>query len=99
MWSEAPGIYVTYDYDDAISFHGHAIARQISVVENGDKLLQIRVNKLEDAGTIDPSIFQPTPEIFAQCPSSSLSAPVCLSIQFQPDPNVLSARCRLVIVH
>ncbi len=99
MWSEAPGIYVTYDYDDAISFHGHAIARQISVVENGDTLLQIRVNKLEDAGTIDPSIFQPTPEMLAQGPSFTLSAPGRFPIRVQPDPNVLVGSIQPVIVH
>ena len=60
IYSEAPGIYVTYDYNDALQFHGRVLARQISVVEGGAQVLQIRVDSIQDPGPPDPSSFTPT---------------------------------------
>jgi hypothetical protein len=59
-WSAAPGIYVNYDYSDAIQFHGRTLARQITVVEGNKPLLQIHIDSLKDADNLDPRIFEPT---------------------------------------
>lgn len=63
MWSEAPGIYAIYDYSGAADFHGHLLPRQISVFEEGRLAATIRVESLEDASDLDPSLFKPTPQM------------------------------------
>jgi hypothetical protein len=63
MWSEAPGIYAVYDYSGAADFHGHLLPHQISVFEEGRLTLEIHVESLADASSIDPSLLQPTPEM------------------------------------
>jgi hypothetical protein len=68
IYSEAPGIYTVYDYDDAMHFHGRTLARQISILESGDTVLQIHVDSLEDAGAADPALFTPTKQMLAQGP-------------------------------
>ena len=62
-WSEAPGIYAVYDYSGAADFHGHLLPRQISVFQEGRPLMEIRVDSLEDAPTLDPALFKPTDEM------------------------------------
>ena len=62
-WSAAPGIYVNYDYSDAIQFHGRTLARQITVVEGNKPVLQIHIDSLKDADNLDPRIFEPTREM------------------------------------
>ena len=66
IYSEAPGIYTVYDYADALHFHGRTLARDISIVESGDTVLQIHVESLEDAGAPDPALFTPTKEMLAR---------------------------------
>jgi len=68
IYSEAPGIYTIYDYDNALHFHGRSLARQISIVESGDTVLQIHVESLEDVGAADPSLFTPSKEMLARGP-------------------------------
>jgi hypothetical protein len=63
MWSEAPGIYAIYDYSGAADFHGHLLPHQISVFEEGRLALEVRVESIADSPSLDPSLFQPTPEM------------------------------------
>lgn len=72
VWSEAPGIYVTYDYNDPIEFHGRKLARQITFVEDGKTVLEAHVDSLQEPGDVDPNSLQPTAEML---PSYILSAP------------------------
>ena len=58
--SEAPGIYATYDYANAFQFHGRTVPRQITIVEGGTTVLQIRVESITEAGHADPDQFVPT---------------------------------------
>ena len=74
-WSAAPGIYVNYDYSDAIQFHGRTVARQIRVVERNSPVLQIHIDSLQDAGELDPRIFAPTREMTLAGPAFTLSYP------------------------
>jgi hypothetical protein len=68
IYSEAPGIYTVYDYDDALHFHDRVLARQISIMESGDTVLQIHVDSVEDAGVPDPAWFTPTKEMLSRGP-------------------------------
>jgi hypothetical protein len=74
-WSAAPGIYVNYDYSDAIQFHGRTLARQITVVEGNSPVLQIHIDSLKDADNLDPVIFQPTREMTGAGPAFALGYP------------------------
>ena len=74
-WSAAPGIYVNYDYSDAIQFHGRTLARQITVVEGNKPVLQIHIDSLQDADNLDPVIFQPTREMSGAGPAFALGYP------------------------
>jgi hypothetical protein len=58
-YSIAPGLYNVYDYGNAVQFHGHTVARQFSIVENGSTVVQAQVESLSDLGAVDASAFTP----------------------------------------
>jgi hypothetical protein len=98
VYSDAPGIYTVYDYNDALHFHGHTLARQISIVQSGDTVLQIRVESLEDAGAPDPALFAPTKQMLAQGPGIVLMAVVRIPAGAAP-PVGHTGKIQAVIVH
>jgi hypothetical protein len=96
MWSEAPGIYVTYDYDSALEFHGRTLPREITVIEGYDTVLQIHVDSIEDARDVDPATLSPTQEM---SPSFTLSGPYRFPMRVDPQGGTSSSLIRPVIVH
>lgn len=68
--SDAPGIYVVYDYTGAVNFHGHTVARQISIFEGGKEVLEAHVDQLTDAGNIASGLLTPNPICSGMVPSS-----------------------------
>jgi len=99
MWSEAPGIYVVYDYAGAANFHGHTLPRQISIFEDGRLAVQVRVESLEDAATIDPDLFKPTPEMVDAGGSFTLASPNRFPMRVDPSDGPSSTLFQPVIVH
>lgn len=99
MWSEAPGIYAIYDYTGAAEFHGHTFARQISIFEDGRLAVQVRVESLEDAPNIDPSLLKPTAEMVDAGESFALSAPRRMPMRVDPSDAPTSRFFQPVIVH
>jgi len=97
IYSEAPGIYTVYDYGDTLHFHGHTLARQISVVESGDTVLQIHVDGIEDAGAPDPALFTPTKQMLARGPGIVLS-PAARFPAFAPSPTGYTGKVQPLIV-
>ncbi|HKT52574.1 MAG TPA: energy transducer TonB [Candidatus Angelobacter sp.] len=105
--SDAPGIYVVYDYTGAIDFHGHTVARQISIFEGGKNVLEAHVDQLTDAVNIASGLLTPTPNMLRDGPilsgamrfpqSVSLPAgastmqPVIVHALLAPDGKVLDA--------
>lgn len=67
-YSEAPGLYVAYDYTNAHAFHGRVFPGAITFVEGGSTVLTIHVDSLTDAGTIDPALLTPTPQMITPGP-------------------------------
>jgi hypothetical protein len=63
VWSEAPGIYVTYDYSDPLTFHGRTLARQVAFVEDGKTVLEVHVDSLQEPGEVEPNSLVPTQEM------------------------------------
>jgi len=73
-YSEAPGVYTVYDYNDVtIHFHGRILARQISVVEGGATILKIHLDSIEDPHVADPSFFTPTRKMLDAGPQPTIS--------------------------
>src|ERR1043165_2437935 len=64
-YSIAPGIYDVYDYSNALEFHGHSVARRITIVENSIPVATIELNELKDLNTADASLFLPGAEMKA----------------------------------
>lgn len=62
-YSIAPGIYNVYDYSNALEFHGHSLARRITIVENSTPVATIELNEIKDLNTADESLFTPTTEM------------------------------------
>ena len=58
-YSVAPGLYNVYDYGNALQFHGHTLARQFSIVENGSTVVQAQIESLSDLGAVDAGAFTP----------------------------------------
>jgi hypothetical protein len=98
IYSEAPGIYTVYDYDDALHFHGRTLARQISILESGETVLQIHLDTLEDPGTADPALFAPTKEMLARSPGIVLR-PAARFPAFATPPAGYAGKVEPVIVH
>jgi hypothetical protein len=99
MWSEAPGIYIVYDYSGAPEFHGHTLPRQISIFEEGRLAVQERVESLEDAPNLDVNPFKPAPEMVDTGETFKLSAPNRIPMRVDPSDVPTSSFFQPVIVH
>ncbi|MGB8592785.1 MAG: hypothetical protein WA755_18065 [Candidatus Acidiferrales bacterium] len=101
MWSEAPGIYVEYDYTGATDFHGHTPAREINVFENGGLTLQVHLDSLGDPGEVDPNLFKVTPEMTENLDGGSymLSGPERFPMRVDPSNGETTSVIQPVIVH
>jgi hypothetical protein len=100
IWSEAPGVYAVYDYTGATDFHGHLLPRQVSLFEEGRLAVEIRVESLEDAPNLDPSLFKPTPEMAEAGETFTLTAASRLGpLRVDPTDSPTSSFYQVVIVH
>ena len=64
-YSIAPGIYDVYDYSNAFKFHGHSIARRITIVQNSVPVATVELNEMKDLNSTDESQFTPTADMKA----------------------------------
>jgi len=99
MWSEAPGIYVLYDYNDSAVFHGHILPRQISIFEDGHQTVHAQVASPEDAPTLDPDLFKPTVEMADAGGSFMLASPKRFPMRVDPSDAPTSTYFQPIIVH
>jgi hypothetical protein len=98
-WSEAPGIYIDYNYADAIHFAGRTIPRDITVTEGSEAILQIHVNSLEPAVGLMPSMFQPTRSMLAYGLAFVINGPRRFPLRADSAEAGQSTRVQPVIVH
>ncbi len=98
IYSEAPGIYVTFDYSKSLQFHGRTLARQIDVVEDGNPVLQIHVESIQDPDPPEAGQFAPTPLMFAHGPGIVLLPPVRLT-EYAPAPKGYGGAIDAVVIH
>ncbi len=76
LYSEAPGIYTTYDYRDAVHFHNRVLPREITVTEGDTPVLTARIDSLTDAVSTEAAYFTPTEQMKANGPGPMLTLPV-----------------------
>jgi len=62
-YSIAPGTYNIYDYSNAFEFHGHSIARRITIVQNSIPVATVELNEIKDLNSTDESLFTPTADM------------------------------------
>ena len=95
--SEAPGIYVVYDYSGGLQFHGRTLPRQTTIVEGGATVLQIHLDSIEDAND-DPNQFVPTKKMMSHGPGAIMVGPFRFP-EFVRAPAGYSGEIQPVIVH
>jgi Gram-negative bacterial TonB protein C-terminal len=66
--SDAPGIYVVYDYTGAVDLHGHTFPRQITIFEAGKNVLEAHVDELSEAKNIAAGLLTPASDMVRQGP-------------------------------
>jgi hypothetical protein len=98
IYSEAPGIYITYDYSNPLQFHGRALARQVDVVEDGNPVLQIHVESIHDPDPPESSQFTPTQQMFERGPGIVLLPPGRFT-EYAPAPKGYGGAIDAVVIH
>ena len=94
IYSEAPGIYVVYDYRDALKFHARTLPRQVTIFEAGAKVLDAHLDSIADPAEPGPDDFKPTPQ------ASRLGAALLSPTPFQgPGVQAQVSRIEPIIVH
>jgi hypothetical protein len=73
--SIAPGMYVIYDYNNTMQFHGRLLPRQITVAQGGGSVLQIHLESIADGGPANASAMQPTAQMLAEAGQSLTLGP------------------------
>lgn len=57
-YSPAPGVYVRYDYANAIPFHGKTIPGGFTISEFGRPILEAKTQSVSDPGNVSPALFE-----------------------------------------
>jgi hypothetical protein len=87
--STAPGLYTVYGYGANLQFHGRPIPDTLTIYAGGAEYIQARLN-ISDPGSMDPSLFQPTPDMRADGPGVMLAGPERFAIDVpSPSPSTV----------
>jgi|HubBroStandDraft_6_1064221.scaffolds.fasta_scaffold256771_2 hypothetical protein len=93
IYSERPGIYVLYNYDNSATFHGRLMPSAITVYEAGKPVMQETIT-VKDATSLDESLFQPTSEMIT---TGVMMGPTVDMVQRNPATASLSAVTPVVV--
>jgi hypothetical protein len=63
MVSEIPGIYVSYDYSNALRFHDRVLPGAVTITENGAAVVQAQLTSVTDTSPTDLTPFTPTAQM------------------------------------
>jgi hypothetical protein len=66
IFSDAPGIYVVYDYSNALQFHGRTVPGQISVMEGNTSVLEAHLESITEAAGTGPELLTVSKEMAAR---------------------------------
>ncbi|HEY2914861.1 MAG TPA: hypothetical protein VGK21_15965 [Candidatus Angelobacter sp.] len=93
--SDAPGIYVLYDYANPLHFHGRVLANKISIVEGSKTVLEANLAGIGDADPNNTSVLTPTPDMRNSGPVLSYTMRFPQTIHVAPGASIIQP----VIVH
>jgi hypothetical protein len=99
MWSEAPGVFALYNYEGAKDFHGHMLAREISIYQEGRLTVSLHLGSAEDLPELDPNLLTPTQEMIDAGEAVSLGMPNRFPVRVDPSNAPTSSYFQPVIVH
>jgi hypothetical protein len=95
VWSDAPGVFVLYDYSGASAFHGHTMPRQITIMEGGSQVLEARLESLTEASGISADSFKPTQQTVTHGPILTATTRFPQMVRVAPGAGTIQP----VIVH
>jgi hypothetical protein len=58
-YSPVPGIYIRYDYGNAIHFHDHIIPAGFTIYENGKAVVEAKTDNVSDPPSANSEMFRP----------------------------------------
>lgn len=93
-FSEVPGVYVVYDYSDALLFHNRRLPGAVTIFENGSPVVEAQLTSLVDTDPANITPFTPTAQMMAQGPATVLMTPIRMMqrIRFAADCARRAAR-------
>ena len=97
-YSAAPGVYVLYDYSNALHFHGIVLPGKITVTEAGNTVIEAHLESVTDPAKSDPDSFTPSSSMTAIGVGSLMSLPMRFPI-FVANSTVRPNTVQPVIVH
>jgi hypothetical protein len=99
IYSEVPGLYVFYDYTNALKFHDRILAGAVTIHENGTAIVQAQLTSVVDTDPSNIAPFIPTAQMQSQGPAVVLFSPGRMT-RLVPSPNVpQGATVQPAIVH
>lgn len=58
-YSPVPGMYIRYDYGNAIHFHDHIVPAGFTIYENGRAVVEAKTDNVSDPPSANSEMFQP----------------------------------------
>jgi hypothetical protein len=58
-YSPVPGMYVAYNYANALHFHDKSIPGKFTITQAGQTAIEATTESVTDPGKLDPALFQP----------------------------------------
>jgi hypothetical protein len=80
IFSIAPGVYVVYDYTNALKFHGLVLPGRVSICENGTTVLDAQLTSIADTDPADMRPFTPTAQMISQGSATALALPARFAV-------------------
>jgi hypothetical protein len=99
LYSQAPGMYVVFDYQQPLKFHNRTLPRTIAIYEAGMKVLDARLDSIEDLTNVDNQIFTPTAQMVAQGPAATAGSPIRFPQAAAIPGGAVTGEVQPVIVH
>lgn len=96
-YSPAPGIYIRYDYGNAIHFHDHIIPAGFTIYENGKAVVEAKTDNVSDPPSANSEMFQPGR--MNAIGAGAVIAPSVRSWRSGSAPDASITSPQLVVVH
>ncbi|MBV8552406.1 MAG: hypothetical protein JOY54_13970 [Acidobacteriaceae bacterium] len=98
-YSPAPGMYVLYDYSNALHLHDRIVPGKFTITEAGQTVLEARMESLTDPAGLDRSLFTPAAGMNQIGVGSLMTPPWHLSMTIQQGNVTGQLSAQRVILH